>query len=118
MAKGRALQARGHLTEALSLFQYLYTQYSTYLNDEKNNGLALGRLLQIMGGPGNVKAALDIYTRLRTRTAGGQMDTPCKDKDIELTLGRHLQIMGGPDNMKAAKDIFTRLRTQAAGGQP
>ncbi|MTI11723.1 hypothetical protein E1189_01250, partial [Sansalvadorimonas verongulae] len=64
----------------------------------------------------NLKAALDIYTRLRTRAAGGKANTPCENKDIELTLGRHLQIMGGTDNLKAAWDIFTQLRTRAAGG--
>ncbi|MTI14286.1 hypothetical protein E1189_14865 [Sansalvadorimonas verongulae] len=64
-----------------------------------------------------MKRALEIYTQLRTRAAGGQVNTPCDDKDIELTLGRLLQIMGGMDNMKIALDIYTQLRTQAAGGQ-
>ncbi|WP_196221251.1 hypothetical protein, partial [Sansalvadorimonas verongulae] len=40
MAKGRALQAQGHLTEALPLFRKLYEQYSASANDEKINGLA------------------------------------------------------------------------------
>ncbi|WP_196220777.1 hypothetical protein, partial [Sansalvadorimonas verongulae] len=65
----------------------------------------------------NLRAALNIYTMLRTRVAGGQPDIPCNDKVIELTLGRHLEAMGGTDNLKAALDIYTRLRAQAAGGQ-
>ncbi|MTI12022.1 tetratricopeptide repeat protein, partial [Sansalvadorimonas verongulae] len=39
MAKARALQARGHLIEALSLFQHLYAKYSASFNDEKNHGV-------------------------------------------------------------------------------
>ncbi|WP_230459960.1 hypothetical protein, partial [Sansalvadorimonas verongulae] len=65
MAKGRALQARGRLTEALPLFQHLYEHYSASPNDKKTNGLALGRHLQIMGGMDNLRTARDIYTRLR-----------------------------------------------------
>ncbi|WP_196220866.1 hypothetical protein, partial [Sansalvadorimonas verongulae] len=78
--------------------------------------LALGRHLEIMGGEDNLKTALAIYTRLRTRAAGGKANTPCENKDIELTLGRYLQTMGGRDNLKMALDIYTRLRTRAAGG--
>ncbi|MTI11787.1 hypothetical protein, partial [Sansalvadorimonas verongulae] len=117
MAKGRALQARGHLMEALPLFQHLYEKYSGSFNDEKNNGLALGRLLQSMGGTGNHIAALNIFTRLRTRAAKGQVDTPCDDKEIELALGRLHQAMGGTHNLRAALNIYIRLRTQAAQGQ-
>ncbi|WP_196221252.1 hypothetical protein [Sansalvadorimonas verongulae] len=117
MTKGRALQARGHLMEALPLFQQLYEKYSGSLNDEKNNGLALGRLLQIIGGTDNLKAALDIFTQLRTRAAGGQANTPCEDREVELALGRLFQVMGSTENLKTALGIFTRLRTRAAGGQ-
>ncbi|WP_196220960.1 PTS transporter subunit EIIB, partial [Sansalvadorimonas verongulae] len=74
--------------EALPLFQQLYEKYSGSFTDEKNNGLALGRLLQAVGGTGNLKTALNIFTRLRTRAAGGKANTPCENKDIELTLGR------------------------------
>ncbi|WP_196221457.1 hypothetical protein, partial [Sansalvadorimonas verongulae] len=84
MAKGRALQARGRLTEALPLFQHLYAHHSKCLNDEKTNGLALGRLLQIIGGTDNLRMALDIFIQLRTRATGGQVNTPCDDKAIEL----------------------------------
>ncbi|MTI11892.1 hypothetical protein E1189_02260, partial [Sansalvadorimonas verongulae] len=70
-----------------------------------------------MGGEGNLKTALDIYTRLRTRAAGGQENTPCNDKDIEITLGRHLKIMGGADNQRKALEIYSRLRTRATGEQ-
>ncbi|WP_196221036.1 hypothetical protein, partial [Sansalvadorimonas verongulae] len=87
MAKGRALQAQNRLTEALPLFQQLYEQYSASLNEEKTNGLALGRLLQAMGGTNNLKTALNIFTRLRTRAAKGEVNTPCMDKEIELALG-------------------------------
>ncbi|WP_196221129.1 hypothetical protein, partial [Sansalvadorimonas verongulae] len=72
---------------------------------------------QIMGGTDNLKAALGIYTQLRTRAARGKVNTPCEDKTIELALGRHLQLIGGTDNLKAALDIFIQLRTRAAGGQ-
>ncbi|WP_230460207.1 hypothetical protein, partial [Sansalvadorimonas verongulae] len=72
-----------------------------------------GRHLQIMGGMNNLKAALDIFVRLRTLAAGGQANTPCEDREIELTLGRHLQVMGGMDNLRTALDIFTQLRTRA-----
>ena len=54
----------------------------------------LADILQLMGGPDNLQQALAIFTRLRTWHAGGRMNTPCNDKDIELTLGRHLQLMG------------------------
>ncbi|MTI11653.1 hypothetical protein, partial [Sansalvadorimonas verongulae] len=114
MAKGRALQAKGHLTEALPLFESLYEKYSASSNDKKTNGLALGRQLQLMGGTDNLITAWDIFTRLRTRAARGQVNTPCHDREIELALGRHLQIIGGVNNLRAAWDIFTQLRTQAA----
>ncbi|WP_155158256.1 hypothetical protein, partial [Sansalvadorimonas verongulae] len=117
MAKARALQAKGHLTEALPLFQSLYTNYSAHPHDEKNHGLALGRHLQLIGGADNLRAGLNIYTQLRTRAAGGIADTPCGDKDIELTLGRHLQVMGGAGNLRKALHIYTQLRTRAAGGR-
>ncbi|WP_196221010.1 hypothetical protein, partial [Sansalvadorimonas verongulae] len=77
---------------------------------------ALGRLLQVMGGTDDLKAALDIFTRLRTRAAGGVANTPCEDRDIELALGRLFQVMGGTDNLQVAWDIYTRLRTRATGG--
>ncbi|MTI11821.1 hypothetical protein, partial [Sansalvadorimonas verongulae] len=118
MAKGRALQARGHLMEALPLFKHLYEKCSTSSNDEKTNGLALGRHHQLMGGTENLRTAQNIFTRLRTQSAGGQVNTPCSDREIELALGRLLQVMGGTENLRAALDIFTRLRTQAAGWQP
>ncbi|MTI11643.1 hypothetical protein, partial [Sansalvadorimonas verongulae] len=70
-----------------------------------------------MGGADNLKTALDIYTRLRTRAAGGKVNTPCDDKEIELALGRYLQIIGDMDSLKAARDIYTLLRSRAAGGQ-
>ncbi|WP_196220787.1 hypothetical protein, partial [Sansalvadorimonas verongulae] len=75
------------------------------------------RHLQIMGGPGNIKTALNIFTRLRSQAAGGKANTPCEDKEIELALGRLLQAMGGTDNLRAAWDIYIRLRIRAAGGQ-
>ncbi|WP_196220832.1 hypothetical protein, partial [Sansalvadorimonas verongulae] len=81
------------------------------------NGLALGRHLQAMGSTDSLKTARDIFTRLRTRAAKVQVNTPCDDKEIELALGRLLQSMGGTNNLRAAWDIFIRLRTRAAGGQ-
>ncbi|WP_196221249.1 hypothetical protein, partial [Sansalvadorimonas verongulae] len=64
------------------------------------------RHLQLMGGPDNLREALDILTHLRTRAAEGEANIPCHDKEIELTLGRHLQAMGGPDNLRKALEIF------------
>ncbi|MTI14288.1 hypothetical protein E1189_14875 [Sansalvadorimonas verongulae] len=68
-----------------------------------------------MGGTDHLRAALDIFTRLHTRVATGQVSTPCGDKDIELTMGRLLQVMGGKENLRAALDIFIQMRTRAAG---
>ncbi|WP_196220786.1 hypothetical protein, partial [Sansalvadorimonas verongulae] len=84
---------------------------------DKDIELALGRHHQSMGGPDNLKAALDIFTRLRTRAAGGKANTPCEDKEIELALGIVLQDMGGAANLRVVRDMFIRLRTQAAGGR-
>ncbi|WP_196221126.1 hypothetical protein, partial [Sansalvadorimonas verongulae] len=80
--------------------------------EDKEIELTLGRHLQLMGGTDNLRAALAIFTqlrtraaggaRLRTRAAGGRVNTPCDDKDIELALGRHLQLTGCPDNLKVA----------------
>ncbi|WP_196220910.1 hypothetical protein, partial [Sansalvadorimonas verongulae] len=53
--------------------------------DDKEIELAIGRYFQIMGGTDNLKTALEIFTRLRIRAAGGHPNTPCDDKDIELT---------------------------------
>ncbi len=39
-----------------------------------------------MGGTANLERALAIFTRLRTRAAGGRENTPCDDKEIELAL--------------------------------
>ena len=117
MSKGRALHTQGHLSEALSIFQYLYTTHRATDRQLKLHGLALGRLLQSIGGTENLEQALAIYTQLRTQAAQGREHTPCDDKDIELTLGRHLQIMGGADNMDKALEIFSQLRTRAANGK-
>ncbi|WP_196221222.1 hypothetical protein, partial [Sansalvadorimonas verongulae] len=94
---------------------------------DKEIELALGRHLEAMGRADTLKAALDIFTRLRTRAAGwarlrtraagGRVNTPCDDKDIELTLGRYLQTIGGKGSLEVALEIFTRLRTRAAGGR-
>ncbi|WP_196221138.1 hypothetical protein, partial [Sansalvadorimonas verongulae] len=69
------------------------------------------------GGASNLRAAWDIFTRLRTQAAGGWVNIPCNDREIELALGRLLQVMGGTDNLKRALDIFTRLSIQATRGQ-
>ncbi len=117
MTKARALQTRGSFNEALALFQHLYVNYQEAYKDHKVHGLGLGRLLQLMGGADNLEKALAIYTRLRARTAGGRVGSPCNAKEIELTLGRHLEVMGGGDNMEQALAIYTRLRTRAAAGK-
>ena len=114
LAKARALQAKGCFNEALPFFQYLYANYRTTDKDHKTYSLSLARNLQYLGDSDNMEKALAIFTRLRTRAAGGQ-DTPCNDKDIEMSLGRHLQLMGGADNLQKALAIYTRLRTQTAG---
>ena len=118
MAKGRALQSSGCFHEALPLFQHLYVKHQATYKDHKAHGLALGRLLECMGGAADLEKALTIFTRLRTRAAAGRAHSPCDDKDIELTLGRLLQMMGGAANMEKALAIFTRLRTRAAGERP
>ncbi len=117
MAKARALQTRGCFHEALPLFQHLYDKYQVTCKDHKTHGLALGRLLQLMGGANNLDKALIIFTQLRTRTAEGRVHTPCDDKDIELALGRLYQEQGGADNLQRALAIYTRLRTWSAGGR-
>jgi len=117
MTKARALQTKGSFSEALPLFQHLYVNHRLGYKDHKAHALGLGRLLQLMGGADNLDKALAIFIQLRTRTAGGRVNTPCNDKDIELTLGRHLQLMGGADNMAKALDVFTRLRTWHAAGR-
>ena len=117
MSKGRALQTQGRFSEALSIFQHLYTAHRTTKREHKVHGLALGRLLHATGGAANLEQALAIYTQLRSQAAQGRENTPCDDQDIELTLGRHLQIMGGAHNLQKALAIYTRLRTQAARGR-
>ncbi|MTI14092.1 hypothetical protein [Sansalvadorimonas verongulae] len=108
MIKARALQAKGHLVEALSLFQFLYVRYTASFEDRKTYGLAMSKHLQLMGGMDNLKAALDIYTRLRTEAAG-RMNTPSQDQEIEQAMSVHLRIMGGRDNLRKALGISTRL---------
>ena len=117
MAKARALQARGCFNEALPLFQHLYARHQVAYKDHKTQGLALGRLLQLMGGKDNLEKALAIYTRLRSRAAGERQDTHCNDKQIELALGYLFQLMGGTENLEKALAIFTQLRTRMAGGR-
>ncbi|MTI11820.1 tetratricopeptide repeat protein [Sansalvadorimonas verongulae] len=117
MAKAKALQAKGHLTEALPLFQSLYEKYSVLISDKKANGLALCRHLQLMGGKDNLRAALNTCTQLRTQAAGGREMTPCDDIEIELALGKILQSIGKPDSLRTALDIYTWLRTKMARGQ-
>jgi len=118
MCKARALQAKGCLHEALLIFQHLYATHRGNARTDKTQGLALGRALEMKGGADNLEQALAIYTQLRTRVAGGKVNSPCDDKDIEVTLGRLLQRMGGTDNLQKALAIYTRLRMRAAGGRP
>ena len=49
MVKGRALQAKNHFPEALSVFKELYINHSKSARDKKVNGMALGRLYEDMG---------------------------------------------------------------------
>ncbi len=117
MAKARAFQARGFFSEALPLFQHLYINYKVTYKDQKAHGLALGRVLQLIGGSDHLEKARAVFTQLRARMAGGKMNTPCDDKDIELALGRLLQLMGGEDNLAKALAIYTRLRLRKAAGK-
>ncbi|MTI14093.1 hypothetical protein [Sansalvadorimonas verongulae] len=103
--KARALLAIDHNIKAITHFQPLYTNSVTF-NDQKNNGLALGKHLQLMGGMDNLKTALDIYARLRCQAARGMANTPCDDVDIELALARVYVFMGYTDK---SEGIFTRL---------
>ncbi len=107
MAKGRLLQARFRLTEALLIFQDLYNR-STNEKEVKVNGLALGRQYQDMG---QHQEALTIFKKLRTDRSGHE-GTPCNDKDIELTLGRQYQDMG---QHQEALTTFKKLRTDRSG---
>ncbi|MTI11964.1 hypothetical protein E1189_02675 [Sansalvadorimonas verongulae] len=95
MVKAQALQAKGHLVEALPLFEFLYARHSASFSERKTNGLAFANHLLLMGGKDNQVAANNIYTWLRTLAAGGQANVPCDDRDIELALAKHLQRMGG-----------------------
>gem|GEM_PF-3101326 len=114
MTRGRALQVLGHYNEALLLFQHLYAAHSKTSKDQKIHSLALGRLLQTMGGTDNLERALQLFTRLRARAAKGRENVPCRDKDIELALGRLLEAMGGAPNREKALVIYKRLHTRAA----
>ncbi|WP_196220940.1 hypothetical protein, partial [Sansalvadorimonas verongulae] len=88
-------------------------QPDTPCND-KEIEVALGRHLQTMGGIANLGAARGIFTRLRTRAAGGQENTPCGDKDIELGLasvfigtGEWVQF----DRLQLDKQLFAGFET-------
>ncbi len=107
MAKGRVLQAKFRLTEALPIFQELYTR-SKNEKDVKVNGLALGRQYQDMG---QHQEALTIFKKLRTDRSGHE-GTPCNDKEVELALGRQYQDMG---QHQEALTIFKKLRTDRSG---
>ncbi|MTI12024.1 hypothetical protein E1189_03010 [Sansalvadorimonas verongulae] len=73
------------MKKALEIFTQLRTlaargQVNTPCND-KEVELALGRLLEAMGGSENMKKALHIYTRLRTRAAWGPGCAPGQPVD-------------------------------------
>ena len=108
MVKGRALQAKNHFPEALSVFKELYINHSKSARDKKVNGMALGRLYEDMG---RHQEALTIFKKLRTDLSGHE-STPCEDKGIELTLGRLYQFMG---LHQEALTIFKKLRTDHSG---
>ena len=107
MAKGRVLQAKYRLTEALPIFQDL-NKHSTNEKEVKVNGLALGRQYQYMG---QHQEALTIFKKLRTDRSGHE-GTPCNDKEVELALGRQYQDMG---QHQEALTIFKKLRTDRSG---
>ncbi|WP_196220835.1 hypothetical protein, partial [Sansalvadorimonas verongulae] len=82
--------------------------------DDKDIELALGRYLQVLEGTDNLQKALDIFTRLRTRAAGGQADTPCDDKDIELGIAAILISMmewRKFDELQLEKQLFSGFET-------
>ena len=104
MTKGRALQAKNRLCEALLVFKDLYKNHSEKDKDKKLNYLALGVLYQRMG---EYQKALTIFKKLRTDLFGHE-DTPCDDKEIELAIGRLYQDMG---RYQEALTIFKMLRS-------
>ncbi|MTI11981.1 hypothetical protein E1189_02775 [Sansalvadorimonas verongulae] len=76
--------------------------------------MALGRHLQTIGGMDNLKAALEIFTRLRTRAAGGVANTACDDKEIELGIAAIFLDMGAWgsfDNLQLEKRLFSGFET-------
>ena len=116
MTRGRALQELGRLDEAEVEFRTLYERYARTAQHKKVNGLALGRLLQRMGGQ-REQEALALFTQIRQLLAGAP-DTPCEHYDVELTLARHLQHMGGRAHLHKALGILTGLRRTKAGNRP
>ena len=108
MVKGRALQAKHRLREALPIFEDLDKNYSKNDKDKKVNGLALGRHYQCMD---LLQEALTAFKKLRTHLSGHE-GTPCNDKEVEMALGRLYQDMG---LYQEALTILKRLRTELCG---
>ncbi|WP_257294154.1 tetratricopeptide repeat protein, partial [Endozoicomonas sp. YOMI1] len=108
MTKGRALQAKNLMREALLIFQDLYKNHSGKDTDKKINYLALGLHYQRMG---EHQEALTIFIKLRTDRSGHEA-IPCNDKEVELALGVQYEYMG---RYQEALTIFHKLRSDHSG---
>jgi len=67
-----------------------------------------------MGGADNLDQALAIFTRLRTGAAGGKVNTPCNDKEIELalaTLFSEMEIWPQFDALRLHARLFPGFET-------
>ena len=115
MSRGRALQELGRFDEAEVEFRGLYEHHSRTPKRKKIHGLALGRLLQHMGGK-REQEALMILTQVRRQLAG-KPDSACDDLEVELALSRLLQQMGGRKHWHSALAILTHLRQEKAGNR-
>ncbi|WP_196220957.1 hypothetical protein, partial [Sansalvadorimonas verongulae] len=82
--------------------------------NDKDIELAMGMHLQVMGDTANLRAARNIFTRLRTWAAGGQVNTPCRDQGIELGLASVFVDMGEWeqfDRLQLEKQLFPGFET-------
>ena len=113
--RGRALADLRRFDEAETELRDLYENSSRTPKQIKTNGLALGRILERMGGK-KQQEALQVFTHVRQCLAT-QPDSPCDDPEVELTLARHLQKRGGRVHLCCALNILTHLRQKKAGNR-
>ena len=114
--RARVLAEMCRFHEAEAELRDLYANHSHTQQHKKTNGLALGRVLERMGGK-KEQEALEVFTQVRQCLAT-QPDSPCDDMEVELTLVRHLQKMGGRGHLQRALDILICLRRKKADNRP